>query len=278
MHSGNTTDPMQAAGLGLQQWLHELAPRVRQGQPALTVAFSGGLDSRFLVHMALRAGLRVRALHAQGPHVPPRESQWAAQWAHSVGADFASIDFNPLEVAGVADNGPERCYYCKQALLATIKAHLMPHQDLLCDGTNADDLVAHRPGLRALREASICSPLAHWNLTKAHIRHWAKSTGMDRADQRARPCLLTRFAYGMPPTRDMLHTLAATEAALEDMGLQDFRLRLRPEPLLQTTPLPATWRSQVRYILRQHGFGTADIVEEAEQDAIGGYFDRPIQM
>ncbi|MEG2171794.1 MAG: asparagine synthase-related protein [Desulfovibrionaceae bacterium] len=241
----------------------------------LAVAFSGGLDSRFVTYMALQAQIPVLALHAKGPHMAHSESHAACQWAHEVGLTLHSFDFQPLALNGIRNNSPERCYICKQALirgLHTALAALPGAQSwLLCDGTNADDLHAHRPGLRALREAGICSPLAECGVSKAQIRLWAHTTGLAHPDQQARPCLLTRLAYGMHPTAALLHRLAEAEAALAAAGLTDFRIRLRPAPLLQSRPLSAELRAQAQMLLHLHGFDGADMVEE---EHIGGYFDR----
>lgn len=273
-------------------WLRSMG-----AQDGLAVAFSGGLDSRFLVHMALLAGIPVRALHAQGPHMARSESLWARTWARKAGLPLQIIDFQPLALDGVRDNSPQRCYVCKQALIRCMRAALAgapaPERQgsdaataatsvspsaaltqrawLLCDGTNADDLQAHRPGLRALQEAGIRSPLAECGISKAQIRQWARQTGLENPQQTARPCLLTRLAYGMQVQTELLERIAAAEDALALAGLPDFRLRLTPTPLLQSLPLTDKQRSTARALLQRHGFGSAHILEE---EVIGGFFDR----
>lgn len=247
--------------------------------PELAVALSGGLDSRFLTHAALLAGCRVTALHITGPHMPPRETEEARRWATARGVTFMTVPLNPLSIPAIAAGQRDRCYHCKHAaftaLLAT--AASLP----LCDGTNADDLTAYRPGLRALRELGIHSPLAEAGLSKADIRALATRTGMDRPDQAARPCLLTRLAYGMRPDAATLTRLAAAEDALENLGLWDFRLRLAPDApsRLQIGPghtaadiatrLPP--RNVLLRLLASHGFG--DVVIDAD-GPVSGYFDR----
>lgn len=248
--------------------------RALGAQGPMAVALSGGLDSRFLLHMGQRAGIELCAVHAQGPHIPAAESAWARQWTAARGISLLVLDFDPLALEGVRDNSPERCYYCKQHLLRSMRAALRSQptaQWCLCDGTNADDCHSHRPGLRALKEEGIRSPLAECGVDKAHIRAWAALTGLEQPAQAARPCLLTRLAYGMQPSPALLHSLAQTEAALAQLGLQDFRLRLTPSPLLQSTPLSTEQRERARTVLAQHGFGETEILEEA---TIGGFFDR----
>lgn len=256
---------------------------VLRGLPRVAVAFSGGLDSRFLCHAALLCGCDVLAVHVYGPHIPPQESAGAAAWARERGLRLHTARFDPLALAEVETNSPQRCYGCKTGLVALLRGELAPmaeaHDRVLCDGTNADDLQAYRPGLRALEEGRVRSPLAEAGLTKAQVREAARATGLDRPWQRARPCLLTRLAYGMRPEADTLARLAAAEADLAALGetasaqgeaqgaalaakqdggragaLGDFRLRLTPEPVLQAEKLPKELFPELQNILIRHGF------------------------
>jgi uncharacterized protein len=189
--------------------------------PPLMVAFSGGIDSRFLCHAALLSGCDVLAVHARGPHIPAGESAHALAWAEERGLPLLVVDFDPLSLPEVVTNSRQRCYACKTGLLAAIgKALARAGQQgrVLCDGSNADDLVAYRPGLRALQEADVMSPLAESGMDKAAIRAAARATGLDDPDQRARPCLLTRLAYGLKPDADVLARLAAAEEALSGLA------------------------------------------------------------
>jgi uncharacterized protein len=212
-----------------------LPDRLREilhGLPVCAVALSGGLDSRFLCHAALLCGCRVLAVHAAGPHVPAQESAAAQAWAQQRGLPLLPVRYNPLPLPEVAANSRQRCYDCKRGLIAVVRIvlPLAPAATALapvpsgpsaraaplplCDGTNADDMTAFRPGLRALKEGGVRSPLAEAGLAKDHIRLLARQTGLDQPDQRARPCLLTRLAYGLTPTEDLLRRLAAAETAL----------------------------------------------------------------
>ncbi|WP_300553946.1 PP-loop family protein [Desulfovibrio sp.] len=263
--------------------------------PRLAVAFSGGLDSRFLCHAALLCGCNVLAVHVYGPHIPPQESAGAAAWARERGMRLHTARFDPLALAEVETNSPQRCYGCKTGLVALLRGELAPmaeaHDRVLCDGTNADDLQAYRPGLRALEEGRVRSPLAEAGLTKAQVREAAHVTGLDRPWQRARPCLLTRLAYGMRPEAATLARLAAAEADLATLGatasaqeesqcvvpeegsvgaLGDFRLRLTPEPVLQAEKLPEELLPELRNILIRHGFWPCGL--EAGGN-ISGFYD-----
>lgn len=243
--------------------------------PDLAVALSGGLDSRFMTHAALLAGCRVTALHITGPHIPARETAMACRWAAAHGVAVATVALDPLTIPAIAAGERDRCYHCKRAAFSMLRDAVAPLP--LCDGTNADDLTAHRPGLRALRELDIRSPLAEAGLTKNEIRTLALRTGMERPDQAARPCLLTRLAYGMRPDAAALARLAAAEGELEDLGLRDFRVRLAPDapPRLQIGPAHATANpprcDELLRILARHGFHQAAI---DAGNPVSGYFDR----
>lgn len=263
--------------------------------PRVAVAFSGGLDSRFLCHAALLSGCDVLAVHVYGPHIPPQESAGAASWARERGLRLHTARFDPLALAEVATNSPQRCYGCKTGLVALLRGELAPmaagHDRVLCDGTNADDLQAYRPGLRALEEGRVRSPLAEAGLIKAQVREAARATGLDRPWQRARPCLLTRLAYGIQPEADTLARLAAAEADLAALGatvsaqgaaqgaeldgggasvLGDFRLRLTPEPVLQAEKLPEELLPEVKNILGCHGFWPCRLEAGGK---ISGFYD-----
>lgn len=251
------------------------------GMPRLAVAYSGGLDSRFLCHAALRLGCDVLAVHARGPHIPRDDSRTAADWAGSRGLRLMTVAFDPLTIAEVARTDRRRCYFCKRGLVAKLRQALAEAGEgdrILCDGTNADDMRCYRPGLLALAEHGVRSPLAEAGLGKAALREAAAATGLERPDQRARPCLLTRFAYGLPPSIDCLRRLEAAESALaalrgsegQPCPLGDFRLRLRPAPLLQAERLPQELRQPVRDILRRYGFFPCDTAVAAH---VSGFYD-----
>ena len=246
-----------------------LLTRLRELAP-LAVALSGGLDSRFLAHAARLANCDILLLHASGPHVSPRESEQTKLWAAGQGLPLRVIFFDPLALPVVAENTRERCYFCKKALLEILRPHAAGYT--LCDGTQADDLLhPHRPGQRALKEAGLRSPLAEIGFSKTQIRELAAFSGLAQAEQPARPCLLTRLAYGLRPDAGTLARLAAAEAGLEDAGLSDFRLRLTPTPQLHVLALPEDMRASVKRVLTAHGFADAQI---AHLETLSGFFDR----
>jgi len=251
----------------------------------MAIAFSGGLDSRFLAFTAACLSRREklalpRLAHVTGPHIPAQESEEARLWAAKTGLELVEVGVNPLEFPDVAANGRERCYYCKRALFGALFDALRRGggEVVLCDGSNASDHEGYRPGLRALRELGIRSPLDEAGLTKPNIRILAASTGMDRPEQAARPCLLTRFPYGMRPTLEALQRLEALEAKLarlladEGKGAPDFRIRMREDGglLLQLGP-DGDDALEARLI---RGLNVPDITV-LRTEKISGYFDSP---
>ena len=207
-------------------WNDLLADIAKPGK--LTLAYSGGIDSRFLAHAALYAGVQVELVHACGPHVAPEETRYALDWAASRGIAARTLRFDPLTLPEVAAGGRERCYACKRLLFERIMAVA---DGRVCDGSNASDLAQHRPGRRALRELGVCSPLAESGLTKDMIRSLARRTGLERPEQQARACLLTRLPYGLAPDPSVLARLAEgemiVEEALRTAGHDEFPFRLR---------------------------------------------------
>ena len=192
----------------------------------VTIAYSGGLDSRFLCFVASRLGYDVKPLHVAGPHMAPSESNGAVKDARDMGLDVELITANPLEIAELAAAGRNRCYVCKTHVFTELLKHAAGGK--LCDGTNASDLTVFRPGRKALEELGIHSPLAEAGITKPDIRRLASALGMPHPDQAARPCLLTRFPYGMMPAAETLALVAEAEdwiEALPEAAGIKFRLR-----------------------------------------------------
>lgn len=260
----NRTDALPAALRGILARL-----------PHIALAFSGGIDSRFLTHAALLCGCDALAIHARGPHVPPADSRQAEAWLKKCGISYIIVHYNPLPLPEVRVNGRERCYACKKGLLATIKEKLAAANDsarTLCDGGQADDRYGYRPGLRAAAEAGVVSPLAEAGMGKAQIRAAARATGMDAPEQKARPCLLTRLAYGLEPQEAVLANVASCEAELEKLFAdgRDFRLRLAPRPVLQIAGKIGGELTKARAILAAHGFADATYME---CQSVSGFFD-----
>lgn len=196
----------------------------------ISIAYSGGLDSRFLSFAAQKAGYNVHLLHVVGPHIAPEETEYAKEAAARLGLDVTVIHINPLNVQALSAAGKNRCYVCKSAVFTELKKHAAG--GVLCDGTNASDALVFRPGAKALRELGIHSPLAEAGLTKDAIRALGRKIGFENPEQVARPCLLTRFPYGAMPDAPRLKLVADAERFIAGHPLaQGLRFRLRfPKP------------------------------------------------
>lgn len=211
----------------------DIQPRVEELRSAIAalapglIALSGGVDSRLLSHLAARTGQRFEAAHFSGPHVPEAETALARSWCAEQGLRLHVLEIDPLARPEVAANAPLRCYHCKHLLFSRAR-ELARSRGLatLLDGSNASDQSTHRPGLQALAELDVHSPLAEAGVDKAMVRAISRELGLAGWDAPARPCLLTRFAYGLRPDGATLRRLEAAEAALAGLGFREFRLRV----------------------------------------------------
>lgn len=250
----------------------------------LTIAYSGGLDSRFLAFSAKRLGYQVKLLHVVGPHMAPSESAGAVRDAADMGLSVELVTANPLKITALANAGKDRCYVCKTQVFTELLKHAAGGK--LCDGTNLTDLAVFRPGRRALQELGIHSPLAQAGIGKPDIRRIAREIGMPRPDQAARPCLLTRFPYGMMPDEATLALVAQAEDWLEAQpearGLK-FRLRFpdaqhREKAVLHVEKASLdekkTNLSSLAQRLKRQFEPRLDHLTTAVLDKLSGFYDR----
>ena len=224
--------------------------------PEAAVAFSGGVDSAWLLHEAARYARRCTAYFVNTPFQPAFELADAQATARQIGAELRVLEADILSVPEVAANPPDRCYHCKKFLFAAIaEAAAEDGYRVLLDGTNASDDAADRPGMRALRELQVLSPLRLCGVTKAQVREKAKAAGLGVWDKPSYACLATRIPSGAAIQPEDLRRVERGEAALMDMGFADFRLRLREGGLLQVTePQHALARARWEEIAqRLHG-------------------------
>ena len=208
-----------------------------QRHPRAAIAFSGGVDSAYLLYSAVKAGVQVKAYYAKTFFQPQFEWDDARKLAAQLGADMEVLTLDILSVPHVAENPQNRGYYCKQALFTAItQKALADGFALLLDGTNASDEVTDRPGMKALEELSVRSPLRECGLTKAEIRRRSKEAGLFTADKPAYACLATRIPTGEEITPEKLRRTEDAEGFLRKLGLRDFRVRLRDDAaLIQVT-------------------------------------------
>lgn len=194
--------------------------------PKAAIAFSGGVDSAYLLCSALRSGAEVKAYYAKTAFQPAFELEDAKKLANQLGAEMEILSMDILSVPNVAENPDNRCYYCKKALFTAIcSAARRDGFTLILDGTNASDEVSDRPGMQALTELSVRSPLRECGLTKKEIRRLSKEAGLFTHDKPAYACLATRIPTGDTITPEKLSRTEDAETYLRSLGLRDFRVR-----------------------------------------------------
>lgn len=160
------------------------------------------------------------------------------QIAREAGAEHIVLQIDELEEAGIKDNPEDRCYRCKKCLFQKLKAKTQEvNAGAVMEGTNEDDLHVYRPGIRALRELEILSPLARFDITKAEVRKMAAEYGMKVATRPSTPCMATRFPYGDTLSYDIMRNIEEGEEWLRTKGFYNVRLRAHQNILvLRSTP------------------------------------------
>lgn len=195
--------------------------------PKAAIAFSGGVDSAFLLYSAIRSGATVKAYYVKTAFQPRFELNDALRLAGELGAEMKVLECDILCHDAVAVNPPDRCYHCKKVLFQMLtQAAKADGFSLVLDGTNASDDASDRPGMRALRELSVRSPLRECGLTKTEIRSRSKEAGLFTWDKPAYACLATRIPVGTPITGEKLQKTEAAENYLASLGIRDFRVRM----------------------------------------------------
>lgn len=191
------------------------------------IAFSGGVDSTFLVKIAHEVlGDNVIAVTATSSTYPERELKEAIKYAKDVGVKHLIISSEELDIEGFASNPKNRCYYCKKELFSKIKEVAKENNiKYVFDGSNIDDDGDYRPGMQAARELEVISPLKEANLTKDDIRELSKELGLKTWNKPSFACLSSRFPYGTKITIPKLKMVEEAEQLLLDIGLKQVRVR-----------------------------------------------------
>ena len=249
-----------SAGLSLKlERLHGIFAPMR----SVMVAFSGGVDSTFVLRVAHDIlGERVLALTTTSPTMPDDDRLSALEMAQTIGARHVVVDSNELEVPGYAENPLNRCYLCKHNLFTVCEAKAGELGiDEIVDGLNLDDLHDYRPGIKAAGEKSVRHPLVEAELTKVEVRELSRSLGLRTWDKPASPCLSSRFPYGTRITLEGLDRVERGEQLLHAMGFQVARVRYHGEiARLEVEQgeiarlLERATRERVDYELRKLGF------------------------
>jgi uncharacterized protein len=193
------------------------------------IAFSGGVDSTYLLNFCLRnlGQDAVSAIVVEHPLLREGEASEAVDQARRMGVTVHSLVLDPRHIEEVAGNTPLRCYHCKKFIFS----HLREYADKnsipwLLDGTNADDDQGYRPGIKALEELGVRSPLKEAGFTKEMIRTLSKLDNLETWDKPSAPCLATRFPYDQAISDQDLEMVNKGESILRGEGLEDLRLRV----------------------------------------------------
>ena len=194
----------------------------------VAIAYSGGVDSNFLLKVAKDVlDKKVVAITLNAMMHSEKEINEAKKYANEFGVKHLVIDIDNLEVDEFIENNKDRCYHCKKYVFNTIKNIAKDNNiEYVLDGTNIDDLGDYRPGLKALEELNIISPLKECNLTKKDIRVLSKEMGLKTYNKPAFACLATRVPYNTRITKELLTKIEMSEQYLADLGFNQFRVRV----------------------------------------------------
>ena len=195
--------------------------------PKAALGFSGGVDSSYLLYAGIKAGADIRPYFIKTAFQPEFELEDAKRLCAQLGAELHIIKLDALTNPDVVKNPPNRCYYCKTGLFGTLQQRAKADgYTVLLDGTNASDDAGDRPGMKALTEMSVLSPLRLCGLSKAQIRELSREAGLFTWDKPAYACLATRVPTGESITEALLARVEGAEQVLFSLGFTDFRVRV----------------------------------------------------
>ena len=233
------------------------------GAESAVLAFSGGVDSSFLLRAMKMAGMRFLAVTGCSETLPEKDVRQAVSFAEREDAEHRVIRTGEMQNESFIANPPDRCFYCKQDLFRRLR-DIAENENYRCifDGSNADDLNDYRPGIKAAALYAVRSPLAESSLSKQDVRLISKDLGLETWDRPASPCLSSRFPYGQRITANLLKRVEKAEEFIKNLGITTVRVRVHQDMARIEVPendlsffLEKDVRHRVADALRALGFG-----------------------
>lgn len=195
--------------------------------PRVALAFSGGADSAYLLYEAMRCRADVRAYFVKTEFQPEFELVDAKRLAAELGVNLTIINASVLGDEAIVSNPSDRCYHCKKKIFAQLLERATADGfDVVIDGTNASDDSSDRPGMRALRQLGVLSPLRDCGITKTELRKRSAEAGLFTHDKPSYSCLATRIPTGEEISAEQLKAVESAEDSLFKMGFSDLRVRM----------------------------------------------------
>ncbi|MBR5517744.1 MAG: ATP-dependent sacrificial sulfur transferase LarE [Clostridia bacterium] len=230
----------------------------------IVVAFSGGVDSSLLLKIACESAKihkkKVYAVTLYTTLHTVKELDFTVENAEKMGAIHKIIEIDVLKDAEIENNPKDRCYLCKKYMFSKVTEYAKTiGADVVIEGTNADDLTVYRPGIKAVRELGILSPLADVGMTKAEVRTFAAQYNITASEKPSTPCLATRFEYGAKLDYDKIRIVEQAEEYIRSLGFYNVRLRVhgsiaRIEVDVQDMPLLMNKKEDVIRFVKKLGF------------------------